>query len=63
MSNRHAVMDTCDRCRKRFNPLAGGGLVTLKEHAQNKRYLTLCDDCLVDIERTLYSYKKRSKVS
>lgn len=49
MSDRHNMMDTCDRCRKRFNPQAGGGLMTIKTYSQTKRSYTLCDGCILDI--------------
>ena len=55
MSGRHEVMDICDRCGKRFNPVSCGGLVTFKRFKATKHYITLCDSCLLRVEKFLWN--------
>ena len=57
MSGRHEMMDTCDRCGKRFNPVSCGGLLTLKQTGIFARHVTLCNDCYAKVEKFLCEKK------
>ena len=51
------IMDICDRCGKRFNPVSCGGLLTLKKTSLFARHITLCDDCYEKVEKFLWERK------
>lgn len=57
MPGRHEMMDICDRCGKRFNPVSCGGLLTLKQKSIFARHITLCDDCYEKVEKFLWERK------